>query len=115
MGKEKWSGAIDVIGGNTLSTLVKSCKYGGNIACIGNVGGHELNMSVYPFILRAISLIGVDSGNVVMKTREVLWNKLADEWKSDKLGSVNKFCTLDNVDEYIQIMEGKKSRGHVVI
>lgn len=69
MGKEKWSGAIDVIGGNTLSTLVKSCKYGGNIACIGNVGGHELNMSVYPFILRAISLIGVDSGNVVMKTR----------------------------------------------
>jgi len=80
-----WAGAIDVIGGNTLTTLLKCCQYGGNITCIGNVGGAEFTTSIYPFILRAIRLIGVDSGAVSLDIRNTLWTKLASEWKNEHL------------------------------
>ena len=61
LGKELWAGAIDCVGGNTLVTLVKSCSYGGNVSCIGNIGGADLGLTVFPFIIRAISLHGVGS------------------------------------------------------
>lgn len=61
MGKTLWAGGIDMIGGNTLVTLLKSCSYGGNVASVGLVGGDKLNLTVYPFIIRAVSLIGIGS------------------------------------------------------
>ena len=61
MGKTLWAGGIDMIGGNTLVTILKSCMYGGNVASIGMVGGTDVKMTVFPFIIRAVSLIGIGS------------------------------------------------------
>ena len=61
LGRGLWAGAVDCVGGNTLATLIKSTKYGGNVASVGNIGGNEFNMTVFPFIIRAVTLSGVGS------------------------------------------------------
>lgn len=88
MGKTLWAGAIDCVGGNTLATLVKSCKYGGNVASVGNIGGIDIKLTVFPFIIRAVSLHGVGSQNFPMDQRDVLWNNLAKDWKSIRLADI---------------------------
>ncbi|MBC2581700.1 YhdH/YhfP family quinone oxidoreductase [Clostridium sp. DJ247] len=67
--KGKWAGVIDTVGGNLLATAIKSTKYGGSVTCCGNVASHELSISVYPFILRGISVLGVDSVQCPMDLR----------------------------------------------
>jgi len=59
--KGEWAGGIDCVGGNTLATLLKKCKYGGNICCVGNIGSVDLNTTVFPFIINAVTLTGVGS------------------------------------------------------
>merc|ERR1712224_167492 len=97
MGKTLWAGAIDCIGGNTLVTLIKSCKYGGNVASVGNVGGADMNLSVYPFIIRAVTLHCIGSQDFPMDQRILLWNNLADSWKPENLSDIQKDCTLENI------------------
>ena len=78
--KPQWAGAIDVIGGNTLTTMLKRCMPLGTITTCGNIGSGELNMTVYPFILRGVSLLGIDSQNCPMPIRREIWNRLANQW-----------------------------------
>lgn len=89
--KGQWAGVVDTVGGNILSTAIKSTTYGGSITCCGNVGGADFESSVYPFILRGITLYGIDSVACPMSLRKSLWEKLSNEWKVDNL--------LDHVDE----------------
>ena len=74
--KGRWIGVIDTVGGNILSTAIKSVKYGGSVTCCGNVSSAELSTSIYPFILRGISLFGIDSVQCDMNTRIKVWNNL---------------------------------------
>jgi putative YhdH/YhfP family quinone oxidoreductase len=113
--KPLWAGAIDVIGGNTLHTLLKACKPLGNVTCCGNVGSGDLSMSVYPFILNGISLIGVDSQNCPMELRQKVWDKLASEWNVYKNKEQVIESSLEEVDQYIDLMLAKKSRGRVIV
>ncbi|WP_320019657.1 YhdH/YhfP family quinone oxidoreductase [Labilibaculum manganireducens] len=113
--KPLWAGAIDVIGGNTLHTLLKACKPLGNVTCCGNVGSGDLAMTVYPFILNGISLIGIDSQNCPMELRQKVWNKLASDWNvySNKEQVIES--SLEELDTYIDLMLAKKSRGRVIV
>ncbi|WP_163718145.1 YhdH/YhfP family quinone oxidoreductase [Mangrovibacterium lignilyticum] len=113
--KTLWGGAIDVVGGNTLTTLLKGCSPMGNVASCGNIGSGDLSMTVYPFILKGVSLLGVDSQNCPMPLRQEIWNLLACEWKIDFSEQLIHETDLEGLDGYIQLMLTKKSRGRVVV
>ncbi len=83
--KERWAGCLDSVGGSTLAYLIRTTKYGGSIAAYGNTGGPNLNTTVFPFILRAINLLGIESVNCPMGLRDQLWKDLASNYKPNHL------------------------------
>jgi len=113
--RERWAGAIDTVGGEYLATALKATHYGGAVASCGNAASAELSLTVYPFILRAVSLLGVDSVNCPKDLRLKIWSKLANEWKVERLDQVVTEVTLQELDPYIErILDGRQS-GRVVI
>ena len=112
---EKWAGAVDVVGGNILAAVLKSTKYGGAVTCCGLVASPDLNMNVYPFILRGVTLYGVDSVQCPMDTRQELWRLLAGEWKPSLLDSMVRECTLSGLEQEIQSILKGGVTGRVVV
>jgi putative YhdH/YhfP family quinone oxidoreductase len=111
----RWAGVIDTVGGIMLDTAIRQTKHNGTIACCGNVLGAELHTNVYPFILRGVSLMGIDSGNCLMRLRKELWQKLATDWKPGQLEKLAKDVTLSGLNEEIdRILQGKQV-GRVVV
>ena len=105
----KWIGAIDTVGGEMLDAVIRQTAHNGTVACCGNVLGHNLNTSIYPFILRGVSLMGIDSGICLMPMRKKIWGLLAGEWKLDILEEISTECTLDGLEEEIQkILKGRQ-------
>ena len=113
--KERWAGAVDVVGGETLAAAVKSTRYGGTVTCCGLVGSTDLNMNVFPFILRGVSLIGIDSVNCPAGTRLRVWERLAGEWKPEHLAEVVTEVPLEGLEEKIQAILQGGIRGRVVV
>ncbi len=113
--RPKWAGAFDVIGGNTLSTILKSTSYGGNVVCVGNIEDFNLNTTVFPFILNGINLLGIGTQDTPMALRRKLWNLLASEWKPEHLENISTETSLIQLDRYLKIMQEKKSRGRVLL
>ncbi|MGL4252515.1 MAG: YhdH/YhfP family quinone oxidoreductase [Fusobacteriaceae bacterium] len=110
-----YAGVIDTVGGNTLSTAIKSLKYNGVATACGNVGGISFESSVFPFILRGVTLYGVDSVQIARDEREFLWNKLANDWKVENLERISTEITLEELDEKIQILLKGKNTGRVIV
>lgn len=106
LGAETYAGAVDNLGGEQLSWLTRVMKVGGTIASIGLAQGWEVKTTVMPFILRGVSLLGIDSVNCPMSLRRELWGKLANEWRCDKLASHCRtvpFAELPSVfDAYVK-------------
>ena len=106
LGPETYAGAVDNLGGEQLSWLTRMMKVGGTIASVGLAQGWEVKTTVMPFILRGVSLLGIDSVNCPMPLRRELWGKLANEWKCDKLSShcrTVSFAELPSVfDAYVK-------------
>jgi NADPH:quinone reductase-like Zn-dependent oxidoreductase len=98
-----------------LASVLRMIKIGGAVAALGNVGGVALNTSVFPFILRGVSLLGVDSGNLDMPRRAGLWRKLANEWKPAMLEQMNHEVTLDGLGEQLDLILNGRIAGHVVV
>jgi putative YhdH/YhfP family quinone oxidoreductase len=112
--KSRWAGVIDTVGGNILATAIKSTKYGGLVAACGNTMSADLAVSVYPFILRGVSLLGVDSVEIPMNTRLRTWQKLAQDWKLDLSGIVSE-CALEELSPKIDLILKGGIRGRVVV
>ena len=113
--KERWAGAVDVVGGEMLAAIVKSARYGGVVTCCGLVGSSDLDLNVFPFILRGVSLLGIDSVQVPMEPREKVWERLAGDWKPENLESTVTEVILAELDGKIdEILEGKV-KGRVVV
>ena len=111
----RWAGAVDTVGGEYLATALKSTRIDGVVTCCGLVASPELPTTVYPFILRGVSLLGIDSENCPMATRLRLWRKLAGEWKLANLNDLANECSLDGLEVEIErILQGKQ-RGRVVV
>ena len=113
--KQAWAGGVDTVGGNALSTLIKACNSSGAIAVTGNVASPELLITVFPFILRGVNLLGIDSQNTPMPLRRKVWKKIGGEWKPKNLERLAKERTLDQLDAEIdQILKGGQT-GRVLI
>ncbi|MEE4254776.1 MAG: YhdH/YhfP family quinone oxidoreductase [Desulfuromusa sp.] len=102
--KTTWAGVVDCVGGDMLAAAIKSTQYDGVVTCCGLVGSTDLNVSVFPFILRGVRLIGIDSAECPMARRTRAWRKLADEWKLDNLAGMVDEITLDGLEEKVQSM-----------
>ena len=113
--REKWSGVIDTVGGNLLSTAIKSTSYGGAVTCCGNVASAKLDLNVYPFILRGISLFGIDSVQCKRTLREDIWQKIASDWKIDQLDDFSNQVLLKDLNEQINQVLAGNSKGRVVV
>jgi putative YhdH/YhfP family quinone oxidoreductase len=113
--KEKWSGVIDTVGGNLLSTAIKSTRYGGAVTCCGNVASAKLNLNVYPFILRGVSLFGIDSVQCKRGLREEIWQKIASDWKIEQLDDFSNQLSLNDLNEQIDKMLAGDSKGRVIV
>jgi len=113
--KEKWAGAIDTVGGEILASAIKSTTYGGAVTCCGNVASPELPLSVYPFILRGVSLLGIDSAKCPIRTRQIIWQKLAGEWKLENLDSLATECQLTELSGLIERMLQGRQTGRVIV
>ncbi|WP_298273500.1 YhdH/YhfP family quinone oxidoreductase [Geobacter sp.] len=112
---ERWAGAVDVVGGQTLAAVLKSTKYGGTVTCCGLVGSPELPVNVYPFILRGVSLLGIDSVQCPRHTREEVWQRLAAAWKPARLDEMVTECTLPGLEVMIQTILHGGITGRVVV
>jgi putative YhdH/YhfP family quinone oxidoreductase len=112
--KGRWAGVVDTVGGNILATALKTAKYGGLVAACGNAMSADLNVSVFPFILRGVSLLGVDSVEIPMRARQMAWQKLAGEWKIDLNPLTNEVSLTELEPKIEQILKGG-IRGRVVV
>ena len=113
--KGEFAGAIDTVGGNILATIIKSIQPMGVVTCCGNVASPGLDLTVFPFILRGISLIGIDSQNCPMAYREVIWKKLAREWKLKNLMELYHEISLGELPGSIEKMLAGKLKGRTVV
>jgi putative YhdH/YhfP family quinone oxidoreductase len=115
MMKERWAGVVDVVGGETLASAIKSTRYGGVVTCCGLVGSADLIMNVYPFILRGVTLIGIDSVNCPAGMRMNVWEKLAGEWKPGHLADVVAEVPLENLEDKIPAILRGGISGRVIV
>ena len=113
--KPRWAAVVDTVGGGFLSTAIKSTKYGGVVACCGMVASGELFTTVYPFILRGVSLLGIDSVECPMDVRLLIWKKISQEWKLDLSGGLFSECALEELDDKIALILAGKITGRVVV
>ncbi len=113
--KPLFVGAIDTVGGVILENIIKSTDSIGVVTCCGNVASPKLDLTVFPFILRGVMLIGIDSQNYPMKYRKVVWNKLADEWKPKQLDDTCNEIKLEDVAQKIELMLKGKLKGRTVL
>lgn len=113
--KGSWAGVIDTVGGNMLTTAIKSTKYGGSVTCCGNIASHEFSTSVYPFILRGISLFGVDSVQCDMSIRLKIWDKLSSVWKPSNLTDNVDEVSLEGLNEKIDMILEGKHKGRTIV
>ena len=109
-----FSAGVDTVGGETLSKILSMIDAHGSVSCCGNVGGAKFTSSVFPFILRGINLIGIDSAESEIEFKKSIWNLFANEWSLD-LSAFTKVISLRDVnDEISKILNGKQI-GRVVI
>ena len=113
--KGLWAGGIDTVGGEILATTIKATKDGGAVTCCGNVGSHDLPLNVYPFILRGVTLMGIDSQNCPMPMRLKVWNKIADEWKLEHLELLTTEVILEGLNQRIDLILEKKHKGRTIV
>ena len=114
MARPMYAGAVDTVGGIILGKLLSEIAPHGLVSCCGNVGGMELNTTVFPFILRGISLCGIDSAESAIEFKKGLWERFSNDWKLD-LSSSTKEISKDQLGEEIQkILQGGQ-QGRVVL
>ena len=107
--KKRWEGAIDTVGGNTLSTVIRSTNHHGSICVVGLVESPELKLNVFPFLQRGVSVLGIDSAERGIEIKKELWGKLASDWKPDCLNEMVKEISLYDIQSEIDsILEGKQ-------
>ena len=114
MERPLFASAIDTVGGNVLSKMLPQISPHGVVACCGNVAGIEVNTTVFPFILRGITLAGIDSAESPLEFKIGLWNKLAEEWSLD-LSSMVKIVTKENLQQEIDLILKGGQQGRVVL
>jgi|UniRef100_A0A7V6A159 acrylyl-CoA reductase (NADPH) len=113
--KTLWAGSVDTVGGPLLATTIRSVQYGGVVTCCGNVASPDLPLTVYPFILRGVTLIGIDSQNCPMPTRIKVWQNLATIWKLPNLEDLATETTLEGLNDQIDQILNRRHQGRTIV
>ena len=114
--KERWSGVVDSVGGTTLAYALRTTGYGGSVAACGLTGGNSLSTSVFPFILRGVKLLGIDSVQCPMELRQTLWRRLAGMDIASALAAIGqKEIGLDELPEVTAAILRGEVRGRVLV
>ncbi|MCY4264983.1 MAG: YhdH/YhfP family quinone oxidoreductase [Gammaproteobacteria bacterium] len=108
--EERWAGAVDVVGGDTLFNVIKSLQSGGSVTACGLVQSPYFQASVLPFILRGVNLLGIDSVELPLATKQAIWQRLAGDWKLDGL---NRITTVIGFGELEQSLTAVLQGGAV--
>lgn len=108
LGKPTWGGVLDTVGGEILWNLLKSLEYGRSLAACGLVGGAEIPATVFPFLLRHVNILGIDSVNLPRDEKCRIWAKLGGAWKLDALHELKQRFTLESLSDAIdEILAGQ--------
>ena len=113
--KAKWQGALEACGGKYLETAIKSSTMRGVVASYGLVASENMALTVYPFILRGVSLIGINSAQCPYAERLQIWEKLAGVWKPEALHKIKKVVGLEALNEAVDDILTGKICGRIVL
>jgi acrylyl-CoA reductase (NADPH) len=112
---ERWAGAVDAVGAATLPYVLRTLRTGAAVASSGNAGGATLETTVFPFILRGVALLGMDSVNVPIGRRRELWNRLATDLRPRDLGRRCSEVTLDTLEDALDGIVAGSARGRWLV
>ncbi len=113
--KEDWAGAVDAVGGDTLSNIIKSLRYGGSVAACGLVQSPNFTATVLPFILRGVKLLGIDSVQLPIAKKRALWLKLGEDWKLENLNAICTEIGFDELEASLKQVLGGGANGRFVL
>jgi acrylyl-CoA reductase (NADPH) len=112
---ERWAAAVDSVGGATLPYLLRTLRYGGAVAASGNTGGAAFSTSVFPFILRGVALLGIDSAGLPIAERRRIWDRLAEDLRPRALGEAITEVTLDGLEPALDGILAGRARGRWIV
>lgn len=114
--KQLWAAAVDPVGGQTLAAILSKITYGGSVAISGLAGGTDVPATVFPFILRGVNLLGIDSVYCPMETRQKVWQRMAAEFKPEQLSNlVQKEISLEQLPEALPTLLKGQARGRIIV
>lgn len=114
--KQLWAGAVDPVGGKTLASVLSKITYGGSVAVSGLTGGTDLPTTVFPFILRGVNLLGIDSVYCPMELRKTIWNRLASDFKPENLlETIKQEITLEELPKSLSSILKSEMRGRTIV
>lgn len=113
--KERWTKCVDTLGGEVLSSAIRSIRGYGAITCCGNVISPDLHLTVFPFILRGVTLFGIDSQNCPMPLRQRAWDMIAGKWKFGWLEKLASEVSLGGVTGELDKIKAGRHRGRTVV
>lgn len=114
MVKPRWAGAVDTVGGEILFNVIKSVQYGGSVACCGLAAGANFQGNVFPFILRGVSLLGVDSVELPLVAKASMWDLLSLQWKME-LEDLAEEISLEETPRAIAKILAGEQKGRVLV
>jgi NADPH:quinone reductase-like Zn-dependent oxidoreductase len=116
MEKQRWAGVVDPVGGAATAYALRTTRYGGAVALSGLTGGTDLQTTVFPFILRAVSLLGIDSVETPADVRRSVWERLAGDLRPRGLEDhITREIALDEVDPLLDEVLAGRARGRTVV
>lgn len=111
----RWAGGIDTVGGDILTSIIKSTRYGGAVTTCGLVAGSDLEMTLYPFLLRGVSLCGIASADCPMDSRLEIWQRLATDLKPDSLPTIARVVQFEQMQSEVEKILDGQMVGRVVL
>lgn len=111
----RWAGAVDTVGGNTLATILRQTRLRGCVTACGLVAGNKLEMTVFPFILRGVTLQGIDSANTTRQVSERMWNLLATDFRLANPHELASIISLEGAQERVAAVLAGKVTGRTII
>lgn len=116
LGKQKWAAAVDPVGGEPLASVLSQIQYGGSVAVSGLTAGGKVPTTVFPFILRGINLLGIDSVYCPMPTRKEIWNRLANDFKPESFEPfIQQEISLQQLPEVLPTLLKGQARGRTIV
>ncbi|HWL23111.1 MAG TPA: acryloyl-CoA reductase [Ureibacillus sp.] len=116
LGKQKWQAAVDPVGGEPLASLLSQIQYGGSVAVSGLTAGTKLPTTVFPFILRGVNLLGIDSVYCDMETRLKVWNRFTTDFKPESLEQfIHQEVSLQELPNVLPLLLKGQARGRILV